>query len=281
MEKANLIIKVIEKVLLLPILIWIYTPIVAGFLVAMTYLLPLGFGSWWIFSIFERNWLLNLFIIHSEIVRIILLVVESILFATGLIIFLWGLLYLSKVKVKKQTLAIGGPYKYIRHPQHLGLILISLSTSLYLPWAIHDNIRVGSLISWSLFTLFLVVVSEFEEKKLLNEHCDSYLQYRLQTGMFFPKIYTATQKEKKLSEVKHWKRLLIFVGIFSLFVSVIRVLCIPELRLVGMWYDSLPGKYSYVNFIVLGLIILYFLVKEIRQKFFSNEKNIRRKETSD
>ena len=133
MRIAHLISRLVEKLLLLPTLIWIYTPIVTGILVAMTYLIPLGFGSWWIFSMFERNWLLLLFITRSTAVDITFLVLESILFVIGLSLFLWGLIYLSKTKLKKQTLAIDGPYKYVRHPQHLGLILISLSTSLYLP----------------------------------------------------------------------------------------------------------------------------------------------------
>lgn len=273
MRIAHLISRLIEKLLLLPTLIWIYTPIVTGILVAMTYLIPLGFGSWWIFSMFERNWLLLLFITRSTAVDITFLVLESILFVIGLSLFLWGLIYLSKTKLKKQTLAIDGPYKYVRHPQHLGLILISLSTSLYLPWAVHDDIRVGSIISWSLFTLFLVIVSEFEEKKLLNKFGGSYLEYRLQTGMFFPKKSSASIKKKKLSEIKHWKRILVMLLIFACFVCFIRFLCIPEFGLTGMWYDSLPRKYWYVNLIALGLIVLHFIVKVVRKRFISNENN--------
>ncbi len=271
MEKAKLISRIIEKLLLFPTLIWIYTPIVAGILVRMTYLIPLGFGSWWIFSIFERNWLLLLFKTGSTAVNIVFLVLESILFVIGLSLFLWGLFYLSKIKLKKQTLAFGGPYNYVRHPQHLGLILISLSTSLYLPWAVHDDIRVGSIISWSLFTLFLVIVSEFEEKKLLNKFGNSYLEYRLQTGMFFPKRSSAPIKKKKVSEIKHWRRILVFLLIFTCFVCFIRFLCIYEFGLVVVWYDSLPGKYWYLNLIALGLIVLHFIVKVIRKRFNPNE----------
>lgn len=272
MRKMQLASRFFEKLLILPTLVWIYTPIVAGMLVHMTYTIPLGFGSWWIFSFLERNWLLQLFYITSDGVRMFFLVLESIFFAFGLSLFLWGIFYLSKVKLTKQTIAQGGPYKYVRHPQHLGLILISLSTSLYLPWAAHDNIRVGSIISWSLFTFFLVVISEFEEKKLLKKHGNLYFKYRQKTGMFFPKKYV-TQKKKELSEIKHWKRLLYIVIIFACFVSFIRFLSWGKLGLVGMWYDSLPGEYGYLNLVALGLIILHFAIKEIRKRFLSNEKD--------
>ncbi len=273
MRTGYLISRFVEKLLLLPTLIWIYTPIVAGILVRMTYNIPLGFGSWWIFSIFKRNWLLQLFFIRSTAVKVIFLVLESIVFVIGLSLFLWGLFYLSKTKLKKQPIATGGPYKYVRHPQHLGMILISLSTSLYLPWAVHDNIRVGSIISWSLFTLFLVIISEFEEKKLLNRFGDYYLDYRQRTGMFFPRKSSAPIKKKKISEIKHWKRILVIMLIFFCFVCFIRFLCIPKFRLVGMWYDTLIGKYWYVNLIALGFVVMHFIVKLIRKRFISNEKD--------
>ena len=180
---------------------------------------------------------------------------------------------MSKTKLKKQPIATGGPYKYVRHPQHLGMILISLSTSLYLPWAVHDNIRVGSIISWSLFTLFLVIISEFEEKKLLNRFGDYYLDYRQRTGMFFPRKSSAPIQKKKISEIKHWKRILVIMLIFFCFVCFIRFLCIPEFGLVGMWYDTLIGKYWYVNLIALGFVVMHFIVKLIRKRFISNERD--------
>ena len=187
-------------------------------------------------------------------------------------LFLWGLFYLAKVKLKKLDLATGGPYKYIRHPQHLGLIIMSLATSLYLPWAVHTHVRIGSIISWSLFALFLVVASELEEKKLLKKIGNSYFEYRINTGMFFPKKLILTQKKKELSEIKHWKRLIFIVLIYSCFVSLIRILCIPELRIVGMWYDSLPKRYWYLNLVALGLLALNFVVRGVRKRFISLEK---------
>ncbi len=271
MKKAHLISRIIEKLLLLPAVIWIYTPIIAGILITMTHYLPIGFASYWIFSFYGKYWLLTLFTVKDKIAPLFISI-ELILFILGLLLFLWGLLSLANVKIKKQDLATGGPYKFIRHPQHLGLILMTLATSLYLPWAVHPFIRTGSIISWSLFSLFLVVTSELEEKKLLKKYGSSYLEYRQRTGMFFPRKSVETQKKKELSEIKHWKRLIFIAVIYFCFVSLIRILCLPGLKLVGMWYDSLSKQYWYINLIALGLIVLHFLIKVIRRRFFSIEK---------
>lgn len=269
MKKAQVIARIIEKVLLLPALMWIYTPIIAGILITMAYYLPIGFASWWIFSLYGTNWTLSLIIIKSESALVFLLVIEIILFIIGLTLFLWGLIYLSNVKLKKQGLAMGGPYKFIRHPQHLGLILMALVNSLYIPWAVHSYIRIGSILSWSLFSLVLIIVSELEEKKLLKKYGNVYLEYRIKTGMFLPRIFERYRKEKEVKEIKLWRRLgFIFVGYFC-FISLIRLLLV----IVGidMWYDYLSRRFWYINLISLGLILLTVGIKIFRDKRFPIE----------
>ena len=266
MEKAQLISRIIEKILLLPALIWIYTPIIAGILITMAWYLPMGFASWWIFSFYGTNWTLGLIIIRSESALVFLLVIEIILFIIGLMLFLWGLIYLANVKLKKQGLATGGPYKFIRHPQHLGIILMTLVNSLYLPWAVHPYIRIGSILSWSLISLVLIIVSELEEKKLWKKYGNAYLDYRLKTGMFFPRIFGIKRKEKELTEIKHWKRLSVIVIGYFCFISLIRLFLL--IFGISMWYDTLSRRFWYINLISLGLILLTIGVKIFRERRF-------------
>lgn len=220
--------------------------------------------------------MLQLIDIRSDAILVILIVIESILFIIGLILFVWGLIYLAKIKQKNQGLAIGGPYKYIRHPQHLGLLLMTLVSSLYNPWAIHPYIRIGSLLSCSLIAVFLIVTSEFEEKKLLREYGTAYLDYITNTGMFFPRIFSKYRKKKEITEIKHWKRLLLVAAIYVLFILHLRLITViaspfPEVVRISMWYDYLPREFWYVNLIVLGLILLHFGIKLIIRRIYSTD----------
>ncbi len=277
MERTQLISRIIEKLLLLPTLIWIYTPIIAGILIAMVHYVPLAFVTWSLFSFLgDPNWVLGVLIFRSEGALIFLIVIEFILFIIGVILFLWGLIYLARVKLRKQGLAIGGPYRWIRHPQHLGLILMTLVTSLYIPWSIDSYVRIGEILSWSLFSLFLVIISEFEERKLLKQYGEEYLDYRSKTGSFFPRIFKKRMK-KRIFDVKHWKRFLLIFSIYLCFISLIRllvfVLRLPEKPLIGWWYDYLNQSFWYINLIFLVLILLTIGLKILRDKKFPLEIN--------
>ncbi len=274
---SKMSVKIVEKILLLPTLVWIYTPIIAGILIAMVHFVPIAFTSWWLFSFLGHpNWVLGAIVFRSETALVILIVIEFMLFFIGLVLFFWGLIYLANVKFKKQGLAIGGPYKFIRHPQHLGLILITLVISLYIPWSIDRYIRIGEILSWSLFALFLIISSELEERKLLKEYGDKYLDYRNNTGMFFPRIFEKIfRKKKEAHEIKYWKRFILIAVSYLCFLALIRLLVyllgLPELPLIGWWYDYLNSAFWYINLIVLGLTILYFVVRLIRVRIFPTE----------
>ena len=74
-----------------------------------------------------------------------------------------------------------GIYKYIRHPQYLGLFLLST----------------GMLIEWMTLSLLLMYptiigmyyrLAKREEKDLINEFGDQYTEYIEETKMFIPGI---------------------------------------------------------------------------------------------
>lgn len=82
----------------------------------------------------------------------------------------------------QQTVLYGGIYKYIRHPQILGRIPLTLVLTMWL----------NSLFLFIFATIFLVILIptliHFEEKDLINRFGDSYIKYRDTTGAIFPKI---------------------------------------------------------------------------------------------
>jgi len=271
MSKTSRMMRILEKFLLLPSLIWIYTPIIAGILIAMVHFVPIAFVTWWIFSILGNpNWVLGVFIFRSDFILILLIVLESLIFAIGVLLFSWGLFHLAKTRHNKQGLAKGGPYKWIRHPQHLGLILMTFSIAIYIPWSFDGYIRIGEILSWSLFSMFLTVTSELEEKKLLKHFKEEYLEYRNSTGFYFLRIPFLSRKKKEISDIKHWLRLLLILISFIIFVLFIRLLVyllqLPEQPGIGWYFDYLSSKYWYVNLILLGLSLVALTIRIVRKR---------------
>ena len=268
-ENGKNISKIIEKTLLIPSLIWVYSPIIAGILFAMVWMFPAAFTSWWIFAFLgQKNWLLG--VISTNDTMIALIVTEFIIFGFGLCLFVWGVILIAKAKISKTGLVKTGPYKFIRHPQHLGIILMSLCISLYIPWTKDEFIRIGEIVSWSFFSLILLVMSDFEEKKLAKIFKEEYNQYRKSTGFFFPRIVGKDKERKTVFEIKYWKRY-IFLGIgylsFVLLTSLISyILELPKVRIIGHLFDYLSKEFWYFNIIGFTLIIVSLILRKYREK---------------
>lgn len=217
-RKLNqLITEVVSRIVMISTLVYVYAAIIIGIITPMLMMVPLHFISWKMFKFFtpraiNEMWMVLKWSTNTPGV-IILIIFEFILFTIGLVLFVWGLTYIAKTILKKEGLAKGGPYKFIRHPQHMGIILMSFTVSLFVPWTTDLGIRVGEVLSWSLFSLVLILWSYYEEWKLAKRFGEKYFQYRSETGAFLPKIFTRNKKLWYTQEIRHWRRLLFtFVG---------------------------------------------------------------------
>lgn len=78
-------------------------------------------------------------------------------------------------------LVTSGIYKYIRHPQYTGLILISLG--MLIEWA-----TIPMLLLFPIMVYIYVRLAKREEGDMINEFGDEYKQYMKKTKMFLPFI---------------------------------------------------------------------------------------------
>ena len=202
-----------------------YFPIIAGIFYSMTVMPALAYLSWHIFYlwpgidlmaswIFTDGYTTN-FPIYS------LLWIELATFIFGFGLFLLGLIHLVKAKKKKVDIVQTGLYKYIRHPQNLGIIIFSLPFCLYVPIFGDSGLKVGDIFSWLLFFLLIVIYSDFEEIHMMRRYPDKYRLYRSNTGFFIPRI-VKTKKERSNLEIKDYLfRWLLLVGGFILLISIL------------------------------------------------------------
>lgn len=109
----------------------------------------------------------------------ILHILSYVLIIGGLILIStsWKILYQA---TKKQTIARTGPYKYIRHPQYVGFVIIILGFLMQWP-------TLPTLIMAPILTFMYIRLARKEEREDLREH-PQYKHYLKNTPAFLPSI---------------------------------------------------------------------------------------------
>lgn len=81
----------------------------------------------------------------------------------------------------KQDIAANGIYAYIRHPQYLGLIMITFG------WLIHWP-TIPTAIMWPILVVMYYKLARKEEIEMERVFGEKYLQYKRKVPMMFPRI---------------------------------------------------------------------------------------------
>lgn len=113
-----------------------------------------------------------------------------------LIAIAWDVLYKAQ---QTNTLAISGPYKYIRHPQYIGFILIIVGFLLQWPTLI------TLLMAPILITMYMRLAKR-EEDSLAKTFGKTFRDYQKQTPAFFPSLRRLTVGIIKLLSEKNVRR---------------------------------------------------------------------------
>jgi len=111
---------------------------------------------------------------------------NSIGMPIGLIITGIGLLLViagwRPIYKAKEELVTKGVYIYLRHPQYLGFILITLG------WLIHWP-TIPTAAMWPILVVMYYMLAKKEEKEMKNRFGDKYLQYIEKVPMFIPRVF--------------------------------------------------------------------------------------------
>ena len=206
----------------------VYLPIIAGIFYCMVVIPALAYFSWHFFYLWPGIDLMASYIIYLDYAQNFpiysLMWIELVIFICGFGLFLHGLIYLVKAKKKKIAIVQTGLYKYIRHPQNLGIIIFSFPFCLYVPFLSDSGIKVGDIFSWMLFFLSIIIYSDIEEIQMLKRYPDDYKLYRSNTGFFIPRI-VKTKKERSNLEIKDYLfRWLFLVGGYILLISILSLI---------------------------------------------------------
>jgi protein-S-isoprenylcysteine O-methyltransferase Ste14 len=115
-------------------------------------------------------------------------VIADIVTSAGLLVMLWARITLGKnwsaniVIKENHELITSGPYAYVRHPIYSGLILMVLGVVLYVN-------TLGWLVFFIIFFFGAYYKARKEEKLLIDNFTDAYLEYKKHTKILIPFLF--------------------------------------------------------------------------------------------
>jgi protein-S-isoprenylcysteine O-methyltransferase Ste14 len=112
----------------------------------------------------------------------------------GLLILLCSSAYL---KIKRRAgLITSGPYRLVRHPQYLGIILFTLGLTTRSYWVLTNTFGIGfltpqqTLAAWLIELLIYVLLANIEELYLSNNYEKAFENYKSKTPFLIPLLKT-------------------------------------------------------------------------------------------
>lgn len=121
--------------------------------------------------------------------------VGTVVSVTGLLLALYSIVYLGLYK--KQGLVTTGPYRYIRHPQYTGFLLLTAGLAGYSYWVLTNTFGIGwqlanlsakqtVLILWYMELGASILLALIEESYMSKEFGHEYTTYKSNTPFFIP-----------------------------------------------------------------------------------------------
>jgi protein-S-isoprenylcysteine O-methyltransferase Ste14 len=108
----------------------------------------------------------------------------------GLILTIYSIVFLG-IK-KRQGLVTSGPYRFIRHPQYIGFILLTIGFTGWSYYYIKYTFGISwisaeqSIGLWYIEMIFYLFLAFVEEKHLASHFGSNYTNYKRETPSFLP-----------------------------------------------------------------------------------------------
>jgi protein-S-isoprenylcysteine O-methyltransferase Ste14 len=136
----------------------------------------------WLFgytNVYTLEFLLAGFMGEEKFVSIYLgfiLPVSNMIILVGILLVIFGW---RKIFRAKEKLVTTGIYAYVRHPQYLGFLLITLGMNVQ--W-----ITIPTLLLWPVLIILYYRLAREEEKKMEEKFGEDYRKYKHKVPMFIP-----------------------------------------------------------------------------------------------
>lgn len=118
------------------------------------------------------------------------LILEKTFVTIGLLTLVYSVAYL-RVK-KKEGLVTSGPYRLVRHPQYLGMILSTLGFTSWSVWILNNTFGIGFLSPsqtigvWVIELFAYILLAHIEELFLSRNYGETFENYKSQVPLLIP-----------------------------------------------------------------------------------------------
>jgi len=123
----------------------------------------------------------------------------------GALMFFAGAIPIYWAKLRRRGAVTGGLYKFIRHPQYVGLVIVGLGTILVWP-------RFLVLVTYVTMLFLYDLLARWEEEQCLTKFGDTYRAYQARTGMYLPRALSTIIP--RILPPSGLKRVLATIGIY-------------------------------------------------------------------
>jgi len=119
---------------------------------------------------------------------------EKAFIIIGLLFLVYSIVYL-RIK-KREGLVTSGSYRLVRHPQYLGMILLTLGFTSWSYWVLTHTFGIGFLSPlqtigvWFIELLAYIVLANVEELYLSRNYGESFENYKKEVPFFIPFLKT-------------------------------------------------------------------------------------------
>jgi protein-S-isoprenylcysteine O-methyltransferase Ste14 len=110
---------------------------------------------------------------------------SKIIMGIGILLIIYGWKQIHKAR-QQGTLMIEGIYKYIRHPQYLGFLMITLGLNVM--W-----LTIITLVMWPILAVLYWRLDKKEEKEMEEQFGEEFLEYKYNVPGFIPRRRTRKQ----------------------------------------------------------------------------------------
>ncbi len=170
--------------------------ILLSFIVALEIVIMISPFALFFYSVFNpvllalnqspiTRWLTAFFLPHmivppNDFLRTVR-IIGSVFFIAGMAVFLVCAAQVYIGKLLKKGTATGGLYRFIRHPQYLGLAIAALGLAIMWP-------RLMTLVLLAIMLFLYYILAKDEERRMSARFGQSYQAYMRRTGMFTPEV---------------------------------------------------------------------------------------------
>jgi steroid 5-alpha reductase family enzyme len=118
------------------------------------------------------------------------LIPERTFVIIGLLIIVYSVVYL-RVR-RKEGVATSGPYRLVRHPQYLGMILSTLGLTSWSVWILNNAFGIGfldpsqTIAVWFIELFVYIFLAYVEELFLCRNYGEAFEDYRSRVPLLIP-----------------------------------------------------------------------------------------------